>query len=141
MYYHTNKVTKNRFLALSALLLYASPALAENESSTGTTRGTYYQNPLSYSTTRDPDPPKYARNASELGIDSLLNVNWLEIGLDYRFRYEYRDDDIRRAKAGLDKPQLHRTRAYLGIKEILDPFRFAVEIQDSRRYDSFDSKS
>lgn len=99
-------------------------------------RGTFYQAPRSYSTTRDPDPPKYARNAAELGIDSLLNATWLDIGLDYRFRYEYRDDDIRRAVAGLDQPFLHRTRAYLGIKEILDPFRFAAEMQDSRRYHS-----
>jgi len=96
----------------------------------------FYRAPLSYSTTRDPDPPKYARYASETGIDFLKNAAWLDLGLDYRFRYEYRDDDIRRAQAGLDEPLLHRTRAYVGIHDILDPFRFAVEMQDSRRYRS-----
>jgi hypothetical protein len=99
----------------------------------------FYRAPQSYSTTRDPDPPKYARHAPETGIEFLKNAAWLDLGLDYRFRYEYRDDDIRRAQAGLDQPFLHRTRAYVGIHDIhdiLDPFRFAVEMQDSRRYDS-----
>jgi len=96
----------------------------------------FYRAPQSYSTTRDPDPPKYARHAPETGIDFLKNAAWLDLGLDYRFRYEYRDDDIRRAQAGLDTPLLHRTRAYIGIHDILDPFRFAVEMQDSRRYHS-----
>ncbi|HRH99078.1 MAG TPA: alginate export family protein, partial [Prosthecobacter sp.] len=121
---------------LAPVLLFAVSAFAEDLAPSKLTRGTFYQAPRSYGTTRDPDPPKYARNASELGIDSLLNVNWLDVGLDYRFRYEYRDDDIRRAQAGRDEPWLHRTRAYLGIKEIIDPFRFAFEFEDARRYNS-----
>lgn len=108
------------------LLMLSTSLLAES----------YYRAPQSYSTTRDPDPPKYARHAPETGIDLLKNAAWLDLGLDYRFRYEYRDDDLRRAQAGLDQPFLHRTRAYLGIHDILDPFRFAVEMQDSRRYHS-----
>ncbi len=96
----------------------------------------FYRAPQSYSTTRDPDPPKYVRHAPETGIDFLRNAAWLDLGLDYRFRHEYRDDDIRRAQGGLDDPLLHRTRAYIGIHDVLDPFRFAVEMQDSRRYHS-----
>ncbi|MES2568448.1 MAG: alginate export family protein, partial [Verrucomicrobiota bacterium] len=76
------------------------------------------------------------RKASETGIGFLKKADWLEIGLDYRFRYEYRDDDIRRAEGGLDEPWLHRTRAYLGVKKIIDPLRFAFEMQDARRYNS-----
>lgn len=94
----------------------------------------FYRAPRSYSTTRDPDLPKYARHAPETNWGLLRDAGWLDVGLDYRFRYEYRDDDIRRAQAGLDQPLLHRTRAYLAIHDILDPFRFAVEMQDSRRY-------
>jgi len=94
----------------------------------------HYKPPQSYSTTRDPDLPKYARHAQETDIDFLRDLSWLDIGLDYRFRAEYRDDDIRRATGGLDEPLLHRTRAYLGIHDLLDPFRFAIELQDSRRY-------
>ncbi|MFC5456171.1 alginate export family protein [Prosthecobacter fluviatilis] len=99
-------------------------------------RSSYYQNPLSFGTTRDPDPPKYVRSANEIGIDSLLNAKWLDVGIDYRFRYEYREGDLRRPMDSLDQPLLHRTRAYIGIKEILDPFRFAFEMQDSRRENS-----
>ncbi|HEY1083401.1 MAG TPA: alginate export family protein, partial [Prosthecobacter sp.] len=99
-------------------------------------KDTYYRAPKSYSTTRDPDLPKYAKKASETGWDLLRSADWLDIGVDYRFRYEYRDDDLRRATVGRDEPWLHRTRAYLAVHDILDPFRFAVEMQDSRRYNS-----
>ncbi|MFZ2281516.1 MAG: alginate export family protein [Prosthecobacter sp.] len=134
----STRTLDQRFLtqALGLLLLTATAAFAAEVESKKLTRGTYYQNPLSYSTTRDPDPPKYVRNVSELGVDSLLNVKWLDVGLDYRFRYEYRDNDLRRAQKGVDQPLLHRTRAYIGIKDILDPFRFAFEMQDSRRENS-----
>ncbi|MFM7607023.1 MAG: alginate export family protein, partial [Prosthecobacter sp.] len=67
---------------------------------------------------------------------TLKQATWLDLGLDYRFRYEYREDDIRRAENGLDDPFLHRTRAYIGIHDALDPFRFAMEMQDARRYHS-----
>ena len=108
----------------------------------GPQTGTFYQNARSYSTTRDPDPPKYARNFSQTWLASLSGqyvpdrFSWLDIGLDYRFRYEYRENDLRLPKAvnrPNDTPILHRTRFYLGVKDRLDPFRFAVEIQDSRR--------
>lgn len=113
-------------LRLALCLLVASSAFAES----------FYHAPASYSTARDPDPPKYARHAPDTGIDFLKNAAWLDIGLDYRFRYEYRDGDIRRAQGGIDDPFLHRTRAYFGIHDALDPFRFAVEMQDARRYHS-----
>ncbi len=85
----------------------------------------YYQPSPSYSTTRDPDVPKYAH--------TLDQYPWLDLGMDHRTRFEYRDDDIRRPEAGLDMPFLYRTRAFLGIRDVLDPFRFAIEMQDSRR--------
>jgi hypothetical protein len=96
----------------------------------------YYRDARSYSTRRDPDPPRYVRELSKSGVNAFKDLTWLDVGLDYRFRYEYRQDDIRRNRLGLDQPLLHRTRAYLGIKEITDPFRFAVELTDSRRYNS-----
>lgn len=107
--------------------------------------GSYFRPARSNSTTPDPDPPKYVVNASRTWLAHLTgqyrpdSLSWLDIGLDYRFRYEYRENDIRSASAdlrphgfGLDTPILHRTRFYLGVKEIVDPFRFAIEIQDSR---------
>lgn len=102
----------------------------------GEGKKSYYQPSRSYSTTRDPDPPKYARHAPDTGWDFLRNAAWLDVGLDHRLRYEYRDDDIRRARSGRDEPLLMRTRAYLGLHDALDPFRMAVEMQDARRYNS-----
>lgn len=125
-----NHTKKYAFLLLGLLSSANAETAPANKSSS------YYVAPLSYSTTRDTDLPKYAKELSGTGIESLKGIDWLEAGLDYRFRYEYRDDDIRRANAGADEPLLHRTRAYLGVKEILDPFRLAVEVQDARRENS-----
>ncbi len=121
--------------------------------------GSYYENSRSHSTTRDPDPPKYAGNFSQSwlsqtgGIYQPQHLAWLDIGLDTRIRYEYRDNDPRsvnekdpktafrwnnpntaRVFNQTDNVFLQRTRLYLGVKELIDPFRLAVEIADSRRY-------
>jgi Alginate export len=96
----------------------------------------YYRESPSYSTVRDPDMPRYAHHAADTGISWLRQAAWLDLGLDYRSRFEYRDDDIRRTEAGLDTPWLQRTRAYLKVHDVLDPFRFAVEMQDARSYGS-----
>ena len=83
----------------------------------------------SYSTRPDPDPPAYVRPQA---VDASGKVDF---GLDYRWRYEARDDDLRRSEAGMDTPQLHRLRVYFGLKQVVDPLRFAVELQDSRKSD------
>ncbi len=95
------------------------------EAAPDSTKTSYFQPSSSYSTTRDPDVPKYAHASGEF--------RWLDHGIDHRTRFEYRDDDIRRPDAGLDMPFLHRTRAYLGIHNVIDPLRFAIEMQDARR--------
>jgi hypothetical protein len=124
------------------------------------TSGTYYRPSLSNSTTRDPDPPKYAGNFSQSWLSSVGTIyqpnqlTWLDLGLDTRVRFEYRDNDLRGLnqldpKNALDQKVnkkfqqtdnvfLQRTRLYLGVKDIIDPFRFAVEIADSRRYGGTD---
>ena len=109
--------------------------LALGVSCSGAQAGTFYRDSSSYSTKRDPDPPRYAQPAPASPWAQLHAYPWLDVGLDYRFRYEYRDDDIRSARDGADEPLLHRTRLYLGVREIVDPLRFAVELQDSRRND------
>lgn len=128
-------------LPLAALLAAASAALAvdtytvtEGGLTTTYDATPYYAKPLAYSTTRDPDPPKYVTPATKSPWSLLNQYSWLDAGLDYRFRYEYRDDDIRRTADGVDQPFLHRTRLYLGVRDIVDPLRFAVEIQDAHRY-------
>lgn len=101
-----------------------------------TVRPNFYQPARSYSTQPEPDPPRYVRNLSQTGIDAFKNLDWLDVGLDHRVRYEYRHNDIRRPYITTDDPVLLKTRFYLGIREILDPLRLTVEFQDSRRYHS-----
>ncbi|MDP3088785.1 MAG: alginate export family protein [Methylotenera sp.] len=90
----------------------------------------------SYGTQKETDPPRYVKQANKTWLkefDTFADVNWLDLGLEYRARFEHRDNDFRRADQNIDEPLLLRTRAYLGVKNILDPLRFAVEVQDSRR--------
>lgn len=94
----------------------------------------YHRRANSYATNPDSDPPRYVRQLSEIGVEAFKNVTWLDIGFEHRTRYEWRHNDIRHVEGGDDNPFFLRNRAYLGVKNILDPFRFAVEFQDSRVY-------
>ncbi|MCG7755138.1 MAG: alginate export family protein [Nitrosomonas sp.] len=96
----------------------------------------YHQRSNSYATNPDSDPPRYVRRLSDIGVEAFKDITWLEIGLESRMRYEHRHNDIRRIEGGNDDPFFLRQRAWIGIKEILDPFRFAVEFQDSRVYNN-----
>jgi len=98
--------------------------------------GSYYVERKSFGTSLETEPPKYVKQLNKTwlkDVSGLEDVNWLDIGLDHRIRYEHRDNDFRRAKDVIDDPILLRTRAYIGIKDILDPLRFAVELGDARR--------
>ena len=96
----------------------------------------YYVERKSYGTQKETDPPRYVKQVNKTWLkdfDTLEDTDWLDLGLEYRIRYEHRDNDFRRNDENIDDPILLRTRAYVGIKNILDPLRFAVELQDSRR--------
>jgi len=97
---------------------------------------TFFQRARSYGTHPESDPPRYVRNLAKTGIDAFKDLDWLDVGLDYRVRYELRDNDIRRNSLLTDHPVLLRTRGYVGIRNILDPFRMAVEFEDARGYNS-----
>ncbi|MDI1308225.1 MAG: alginate export family protein [Methylotenera sp.] len=108
---------------------------AEEKAAVKTANG-YYVERRSYGTQKETDPPRYVKQANKTWLKDYAafdDVNWLDLGLEYRARYEHRDNDFRRANENVDDPLLLRTRAYVGVKEILDPLRFAVEVQDSRR--------
>lgn len=92
----------------------------------------YHQRSNSYASNPESDPPRYVRRLSEIGIAKFNEITWLEVGLEHRTRYEWRNNDVRRIEGGEDNPIFLRNRAWIGIKDILDPFRFAVEFQDSR---------
>lgn len=96
----------------------------------------YYVERKSYGTLRDTEPPRYVKQLNKTWLkeyEQFADVDWLDVGLDYRFRYEYRDNDFRRSRDSIDEPFLLRTRGYLGVKNILDPLRFAIEVEDARR--------
>jgi hypothetical protein len=93
----------------------------------------YYVEAKSYSTTPESDVPKYVRQLDKTGIDAFKNINWIDAGLQYRVRFEDRKNDFRRLVDVEDAPVLSRTRAYFAIKDIIDPLRFSIELQDSRK--------
>jgi hypothetical protein len=108
----------------------------------------HYIERRSYGTQKETDPPRYVKQANKTWLneyDAFSDVNWLDLGLEYRARFEHRDNDFRRnifrnneqtrkgSAENIDEPLLLRTRAYIGVKNIFDPLRFALELQDSRR--------
>jgi len=108
---------------------------AEEKAAAKTANG-YYVERRSYGTQKETEPPRYVKQLNKTWLkdyDSFADIDWLDIGFEYRARYESRQNDFRRAQENIDDPLLLRSRAYLGLKNILDPFRFAVEVQDSRR--------
>jgi hypothetical protein len=108
-------------LPCSLMLLLAPFSVAAQQS--------WFADSFSYGTQPETDPPRYVRNLGTQGGPA-----WLELGLDYRLRYEYRDDDLRRPLAnGLDDPLLLRTRLYAGLQLPDTPLKFVVEIEDARR--------
>ncbi|MDP3331379.1 MAG: alginate export family protein, partial [Methylococcaceae bacterium] len=106
----------------------------------------YYAKTKGYRVEPDTDPPAYVRNLSKTQFEQFRDIKWLDVGLDFRTRYEYRENDYRpwidtssgnsvtKFRGDPDNLWLLRTRAYVGIKDILDPLRFAVELEDARSY-------
>ncbi len=58
--------------------------------------------------------------------------DWLDLGAEYRMRYETQDRRYRAGETGGDQQLAHRTRLRLAIRNLLDPVRFLVEIEDAR---------
>ncbi len=92
------------------------------------------------------DTPAYVRNLSKTQFEEFRNIDWLNVGLDFRTRYEYRENDYRptgdkKFREDADNLWLLRTRAFVGVKDILDPLRFVVEMEDSRSYNSLYQKT
>lgn len=93
-------------------------------------------------TTPEADPPSYARRLADtelgrLGLGRqgrLAWLGWLDVGLETRVRLEARESDYTRAGDLDTLPLLQRVRAYLGLREVLDPLRLSLEVMDSRRF-------
>lgn len=107
----------------------------------------YYAPTRGYRLEPQPDVPLYVRNLGQT-YKQFQGIDWLDIGLDSRVRFEYRQNDYRPWTDTTTNPPtsqrkffpnslwLERTRVYFGVKDVLDPFRFVVEFQDSRAFNS-----
>lgn len=62
------------------------------------------------------------------------DVNWLDFGLESRTRYEYRWNDYSTPGLLTDDALVTRNLLYLGIQNVIDPLRLAIELEDSRRF-------
>lgn len=119
-----------------ALSLYNAEAFTKDLSETShqlEEDKNYYVKSKSYGTEPESNTPKYVRELKETKIKQFENVDWLNVGLQYRARFENRDNDFRRSYDTVDNVFLSRARAYVGVKKILDPLRFNFEFQDSRK--------
>lgn len=93
----------------------------------------------SYSLQLQTEPPKYVKQANKTwlkDVEGLETVDWLDLGVVARLRYEYRDNDFRRAREAVDQPLYLRTRLFAAVKNKFDPLRATIELQDSRRFNS-----
>jgi len=136
----------NRTIILLLLALVISPSAFAQQTTTmpdtskkpvAEVRTTFYVEPGTYGTKRESDPPNYVRKFSDLGFKGTEKLSWLDVGLDHRLRGEYRKNDIRRAESiNSDLPLLIRTRAFIGIRGLIDPLRFGVELEDAQRNNS-----
>jgi opacity protein-like surface antigen len=108
----------------------------------------YYIPTRGYRLEPQPDIPPYVRNLGKT-FPQFKGIDWLDVGLDSRVRFDYRNNDYNTWVDSGTNPAntsqrrlfpnslwLSRTRVYVGVKEILDPFRAVVEFQDSRAYNS-----
>lgn len=89
------------------------------------------------SATPAPDPPVYVHRASALaewfGAADAASLSWLDVGIEQNTRYEHRQNYYPAGNLN-DNRFLMRNRAYLGIREIVDPLRFGFEFQDARAF-------
>ncbi|MDO8960683.1 MAG: alginate export family protein [Methylophilus sp.] len=127
-----NKVAEEQDAKVKARLA----EIVEEEKAAKRAATGYYVERKSYGTGRETEPPRYVKQLNKTWLkdyDTFADVDWLDIGLDYRVRYEYRDNDFRRGRDTIDEPILLRTRGFVAIKNILDPLRFTLEVEDARR--------
>ncbi|MGE0194993.1 MAG: alginate export family protein, partial [Methylocystis sp.] len=107
----------------------------------------YYVKTRGYRLDPAPDLPAYVRTLGKT-YKEFEGIDWLDIGLDHRVRFESRQNDYRpwtnttvnpptsQRRYFPDSLWLSRTRAYFGVKEALDPLRFAIEYEDARAFNS-----
>jgi opacity protein-like surface antigen len=123
----------------------SGPAMPQDE---GIKKNGYYRETRGYRLEPEIDVPAYVRQADKT-YPQLGYLSWLNVGLESRTRFEFYDNDYRpwvynnpfSGMSGYRRqyPEslwLERTRGYIGVKDILDPLRFVLELQDSREFNN-----
>jgi opacity protein-like surface antigen len=120
---------------------------AKNAAEKPEEKKSYYVPTRGYRLEPQSDIPPYVRNLAKT-YKQFEGIDWLNVGLDSRTRFEFRQNDYRPWTDTATSPPssqrkyfpnslwLARTRVYVGIQDILDPFRAVVEFQDSRAFNS-----
>ncbi|MEN8774129.1 MAG: alginate export family protein, partial [Akkermansiaceae bacterium] len=126
-------LTKNLLASLLAGICTSGVAMASTTSGQISTIS-----PMAIGAKPSPEIPKYVSSLEDWGArynfsDSVEGNDWLLLGLQYRNRVENFDNFYRVPSLPSDGGYFSRTWFYLGIRDILDPFRFTVELEDSRR--------
>jgi hypothetical protein len=116
----------------AALVLIATTAAAQGTAAAAPPP-TFQVEQRGYGLRPEAEPPRYVRPANRTGLPGLEHANWLDLGVEFRARYEHHVNDYRRRSAAVDDVLLLRTRLYVGVRQRLDPFRFVFELTDSRR--------
>ncbi|MFT6863675.1 MAG: hypothetical protein ACJAVK_002236, partial [Akkermansiaceae bacterium] len=84
-----------------------------------------------------PEIPKYVSTFEEWGerynFAGASGNDWLLLGLQHRSRIENFDNFYRVPTLPSDGGYFSRHWAYFGVRDILDPFRFTIELEDARR--------
>ncbi|MFL9608780.1 alginate export family protein [Methylobacillus sp. Pita2] len=93
----------------------------------------YWVAPRAYGTQRESEPPRFTKPINQTWLKEYTDIDWLDVGADYRFRYENRENDFRRNRNVTDEPFLLRSRIYLAVRNKFDPLRFTLELEDDRR--------
>lgn len=93
----------------------------------------YWVAPRAYGTQRESEPPRFTKPINQTWLKEYTDIDWLDVGADYRFRYENRENDFRRGVNVTDEPFLLRSRIYLAVRNKFDPLRFTLELEDDRR--------
>jgi hypothetical protein len=107
----------------------SSTPLAEKKQS-------YYYEPGSYASKREPYPPDYVI-AKKLSGKSQVTSGFIHYGLDFRSRFEFRNNDIRQQESiNRDLPILTRSRLFFGFSEMAGALGGAIEFQDANSLNS-----
>ena len=84
-----------------------------------------------------PELPKYVSPFKDWGeryhFSGAEDIDWLLLGFQHRSRIENFNNFYRVPSLPSDGGYFSRHWFYLGVRDVLDPFRFTLELEDSRR--------